>query len=202
MKSGRAAVVWVALAAAIAGPILLAAASPQLAWRQPIYVAAGFAGILALGLLLLQPVLIGGLVPGLSGPKARAWHRIVGSLVAGAVVVHVGALWVTSPPDVIDALLLDSPTPFSVWGVTAMWAIFMVALLAALRRPLRLHPRTWRIVHTVLAVVIVASSIAHAILIEGTMETYSKVALCALLLAATAKILVDFWGWLVRKKLR
>jgi hypothetical protein len=44
-----------------------------------------------------------------------------------AVVVHVGGLWITSPPDMIDALLLTSPTPFSAFGVIAMWAIFAVA---------------------------------------------------------------------------
>ena len=100
-----------------------------------------------------------------------------------AVLIHVGGLWITSPPDMIDALLFASPTPFSPFGVIAMWAIFAVALLAALRRRLGLRPRTWRIAHTLLAIVIVAGSVVHGILIEGTMETVSKAALCALVLA-------------------
>ena len=91
-----------------------------------------------------------------------------------AVVVHVAGLWITSPPDMIDALLFASPTPFSPFGVIAMWAIFAVALLAALRRRLGLRPRTWRIAHMSLAVVIVVGSVLHGILIEGTMETMSK----------------------------
>ena len=106
-----------------------------------------------------------------------------------AVMSHVGGLWITSPPDVIDALLFTSPTPFSVWGVFAMWATFAVALLAALRERLRLRPRTWRISHKSLSVVIVVGTVIHAILIEGTMETVSKVVLCALVVAATAKVL-------------
>jgi len=73
--------------------------------------------------------------------------------------------------------------------VIAMWAIFAVALLAALRR--RLGPRTWRIAHMFLAVVIVAGSVVHGILVEGPMETVSKAALCALVLAATIKVMVD-----------
>jgi hypothetical protein len=77
--------------------------------------------------------------------------------------------------------------------VTAMWAIFTVALLALLRRRLGLRLRTWRIVHLPLAVVIVAGSVAHCLLIEGTMETISKAALCAAVLAATVKVLVDLW---------
>ena len=93
-----------------------------------------------------------------------------------------------------------SPTPFSPFGVIAMWAIFAVALLAAFRR--RLRPRTWRIAHMLLAIVIVVGSAVHAILIEGTMETVSKAALCVLVLAATVKVMVDLRVWRKRKALR
>src|SRR6185295_632344 len=110
-------------------------------------------------------------------------HWIGGVLVV-AIVVHVGGLWITSPPDMIDALLLTSPTPFSPFGVIAMWAIFAVALLAVFRRRLGLRPPTWRIVHMSLAVIIVIGAAAHAMLIEGAMETMSKAALCALVVAA------------------
>jgi predicted ferric reductase len=102
----------------------------------------------------------------------------------------------------IDALLFSSPTPFSPWGVIAMWAVFAVALLAALRRRLGLGPRKWRIVHTLLAVVIVAGSVVHGMLIEGTMETMSKAALCALVLAATMKVMADLWVWRKRATAR
>ena len=69
--------IWGAVAAAIAVPIGAAAVSPQLAWRHPVYIAAGFAGIIALGLLLVQPLLIGGYLPGLSTRGRRA--HIAGS---------------------------------------------------------------------------------------------------------------------------
>ena len=110
-------------------------------------------------------------------------------------MIHVGGLWITSPPDMIDALLFASPTPFSPFGVIAMWAIFAVALLAALRRRSGLRPRTWRIAHMVLAVVIVAGGLVHTMLIEGTMETASKAVLCALVLAATIKVMTDLRVW-------
>ena len=116
-------------------------------------------------------------------------------MLVSTVVIHVGGLWITSPPDVIDALLFASPTPFSVWGVIAMWATFASALFAALHRRLRLRPRTWRISHTLLAVVIVIGTTIHAILIEGTMETVSKVALCALACVATMKVVADLRVW-------
>ena len=195
MTLARATLIWAALAAAICVPIAVAAASPLLAWRDPLYILACFAGIIALGLVLVQPLLIGGYLPGLSAYRGRRTHHWIGGALVVAVVIHVAGLWITSPPDMIDALLFASPTPFSPWGVTAMWAIFAVALLAALRRRLGLRLRTWRIVHMPLAVVIVAGSVVHAMLVEGTMETVSKAAFCALVIGATMKVMVDLRVW-------
>jgi predicted ferric reductase len=86
--------------------------------------------------------------------------------------------------------------------VIGMWVIFAVALLAALRRRLGLRPQTWRIAHMSLAVVIVAGSVIHAMLIEGAMETVSKVVLCALVLAAAIKVMIDLRVWRRRAALR
>ncbi|WP_323770813.1 ferric reductase-like transmembrane domain-containing protein [Antarctobacter sp.] len=191
----RAPLIWVALGLALGVPVLLAAQSPLLAWRQPVYIVAGFAGVLGLGLILLQPLLAGGNLPGLPLRRGRYVHRVIGSLLVASVVVHVAGLWLTSPPDVIDALLFRSPTPFSPFGVLAMWAIFGAALLAALRRRLRLPYRVWRNAHTTLAMVIVLGTVLHALLIEGTMEPLSKLALCALVVVATAVVIADLRGW-------
>lgn len=165
--------------------------SPLLAWRDPIYIIAGFAGVLALCLLLLQPLLASGALPGLALYRGRQVHRWVGAGVLSAIVIHVAGLWITSPPDVVDALLFSSPTPFSAWGVVAMWAAFAAGLLAMLWRKLRLHPSIWRKAHLSLAIIVVVGSVVHAILIEGTMETVSKLALCTLVVAATGKLLYD-----------
>jgi len=132
-------------------------------------------------------------LPGLSAYRGRRVHHWIGGTLVVAVVLHVAGLWITSPPDMIDALTYTSPTPFSPWGVTAMWAIFAVAALALFRR--RLGLRTWRIVHMSLAVIIVVGGVVHAMLVEGTMETVSKAVLCALVLAAAVKVMAD----LVRK---
>ena len=145
-------------------------------------------------LMLVQPLLVGGYLPGLSAQQMRRVHRCIGGVLVVAVVIHVVGLWITSPPDVVDALLLASPTPFSVWGVIAMWAVFASALLAALRRRLRLRPRTWRFAHSTFAGVIVVGSVVHALLIEGTMETVSKTVLCMLVFAATVTVFVDLQG--------
>jgi predicted ferric reductase len=193
MRLAKASLIWAALAAAIGVPIALAATSDLLAYRGPVYIIAGFAGMIALGLVLVQPLLIAGYLPGLQAFHGRRVHRWTGGALVVLVVVHVGGLWITSPPDMIDALTYTSPTPFSPFGVTAMWAIFAVAILAALRR--RLGLRTWRIAHMSLAVVIVVGSVVHGMLVEGTMETMSKAALCALVLAAAIKVMVELRVW-------
>jgi predicted ferric reductase len=187
MRLARGTLIWVALVAAICVPIAAAAFSPLLAWRGPVYILAGFAGIAALSLVLVQPLLIAGYLPGLSAYRGRRAHHWIGGALVAAVVIHVGGLWITSPPDMIDALTFTSPTPFSPFGVIVMWAIFAVAVLAVLRR--RLGLRTWRIAHMTLAVVIVVGGVVHAMLVEGTMETMSKAALCALVLAAATRVI-------------
>ncbi|MEM1039375.1 MAG: ferric reductase-like transmembrane domain-containing protein [Pseudomonadota bacterium] len=188
MSKWRAALIWSALAIAIGVPSVAAGLSPQLAWRDGVYILAGFSGVIALSLLLLQPLLIGNFLPGLQGRLGRVGHKWVGGGLVVAVIVHVGALWITSPPDVIDALLFVSPTQFSIWGVIAMWTVFAAALLATVRKRLGLRLMTWRVVHTALAIVTVGGTVAHAMLIEGTMETLSKAALCALVILATLMV--------------
>lgn len=185
----RTAAIWACLAAAMTVPVVVAARSPLLAWRDAVYVVAGLAGVLALALLLVQPLLSGAYLPGLRLRLARRLHGWVGAGIVVTVVVHVGALWLTSPPDVVDALLFQSPTAFSVWGVLAMWAVFGTAVLALLRGRIRLV--LWRLCHVVLAVVIAGGTVVHALLIDGTMGPLSKLGLCALVLVAAGKVVAD-----------
>lgn len=182
MGGMRAALIYAGLGAAIVVPVALIAISPQLAWRDPVYISAGIAGAVALALVLVQPVLAAGALPGLTARRGRFIHRISGAALVAAVVWHVAGLWLTSPPDVLDALALASPTPFSIWGVIAMWAVFATAILAALRRSL--GAMRWRRLHIGLGWIIAAGSIVHVVLIEGTMQPLSKVALCVLIAAA------------------
>ena len=186
---------WVVLATAVALPVLVAATSPLLAWRRPVYIGAGLAGVIGMALLLVQPLLVAGYLPGIPAPRGRRIHRWVGGALVAAVVLHVAGLWLTSPPDVVDALLFRSPTPFSVWGVIAMWAVVAAALLAVLRRRTRMRMHLWRFAHTALALLVVVGSVVHALQIEGTMGTLSKAMLCALALASTVWVIVDLRSW-------
>lgn len=200
MKPARVILIWAVPIVVVVASLVAAANSPLLAWRQPVYIVAGFAGIVAMALLLFQPLLAGGSLPGLSPTRSRSLHRWVGAALVLVVVVHVAGLWITSPPDVVDALLFVSATPFSVWGVAAMWAVFATAAMAVLRRRLRLRFRPWRLGHTALAAVTVVGSVVHAMLIEGTMEIMTKTALCVLVLLASVRTLADLRVWVIRSR--
>jgi predicted ferric reductase len=113
------------------------------------------------------------------------WHRWGGMAIIAMVVLHVGALYAYSPEDVMDALLLVAPTPFSLYGVIGLWCVILTGVLAAARRRLRFGHRRWRIAHSVLAVAIVSATAVHAVLIEGAMEEISKLAICLAALATT-----------------
>lgn len=189
----RAVLIWTVLTLVLAVPLVLAAQSNLIAYREPVYIMAGFAGIGALLVMLLQPLLAAADLPLLSVRQSRNLHRILGLSLVILVLMHVIGLYFTSPPDVIDALLFVSPTPFSVWGVIAMWAVFAAALTVALRRRLRMSPRTTRRIHTGFVIVIVAGSVVHTLLITGTMESVSKVIFCSAVAVVTAKVVFDRW---------
>lgn len=190
----REVLIWSCITIALITPILAATQSPLLAWRDPIYIAAGFCGIFGLAFLLIQPLLAGRLLPGVSIKHQRLLHRVTGVALLLAVIAHVTGLWITSPPDVIDALLFASPTPFSIWGVIAMWAVFASATVALQRRRLHIPFQTWRLVHILLAVIIVIGTIVHTLLIQGTMETASKIAFCAALFVVNFKVLAGLFN--------
>jgi len=188
-------IVWLVIALVLSVPLALSMTSPLLAWRDAIYVAAGVAGVIAMSLMFVQPLLGAGHLPGVALAPSRRAHRWFGGILVVAVVVHVAALWITSPPDVVDALLFASPTPFSVWGVVAMWALFAAALLAVLRKTLKLRPQVWRFGHTMLVSVVVLGTVIHALLIQGTMESVSKWVLAGLVLLALGKVIADLKVW-------
>lgn len=185
MLSLRSVLIWLAVVLAVTVPLIVAAQSPLLAWRDPIYILGGFAGIAGFACLLVQPLLVAGDLPGVSGGRGRRAHRWIGSVLLASVALHIGGLWITSPPDVIDALLLVSPTPFAVWGVLAMWAIAGAAASLMLRK--RVGLRTWRRTHATLVVIAAVATVLHAVQIEGTMGTISKWVLSILVLPVLAR---------------
>lgn len=180
--------VWSGLACAIICPVVIAAFSPLLDYRSEAYVVAGLSGAIALALMLLQPLLAAGYLPGLRLFQARNLHRWIGMAIVAGVALHIGGLYLTSPPDALDALLLVSPTPFSIYGVIGMWGLVLTVVLVVVRTRLGLRPRLWRLVHNGVVAVVVASSVAHALMIDGTMGAISKQLLCVAIIVALAVV--------------
>jgi len=189
----RPALIWGALALAVFVPVIAAANSPLLQWRDPLYIFAGLAGVVGMTMMLVQPLLAIGVLPGVSLLASRRLHRAVGAALVLAVLGHVIGLWMTSPPDVIDVLLFRSPTPFAIWGALAMWAVFGATMLAVLRP--RLPLRAWRWGHTVLVGLAVVGTVVHAVQIVGTMEAVTKTALSVLVVTALLWAIVRRRVW-------
>ena len=184
--------VWLILACISIGPVIIAAASPYQAARPVVYIIASLAGVLAMALLLVQPLLAAGYLPGLSLARLRAAHHWVGGTLVGLVALHVGGLYLTSPQDALDALLLVAPTPFSIYGVVAMWSVILTVLLVALRRRLGFRLQAWKTAHNGLAVIVVVATVVHALMIEGTMGYWSKWLLSLAVLAIMAVVILHF----------
>lgn len=178
---------WIAVTAIAVAPVVAAAASPLQKGREALWIIGGMAGVVGLSLLFVQPLLMAASPPLLALRAGVDWHRRGGIAIVVAVALHIGALYAYSPDDITDALLLVAPTPFSLYGVISLWCLVLTVALAASRRALRFGHRPWRILHSVLAVAVVGAGAVHAILIDGAMEPYSKLAICfAALAAATA----------------
>lgn len=177
---------WILLAFCLGMPALLAAFSPLLEWRGPVYTAAGFAGILAYSFMLWQPLLMAGHWPPIKRRYARLLHRAVGAGVILLVAVHVLGLYLISPMDVLDVLSFRSPTPFGLWGAIALYILLVLGFVVLFKRKIPLA--RWRFLHLSLASILSLTTILHVLPIEGTMESISKWILAAALLAALTRV--------------
>jgi predicted ferric reductase len=89
-----------------------------------------------------------------------------------------------------DALLLRSATPFSIYGVIALWGVLLIALLVAFRSKIKIPIKKWKTLHAVIAAIVVVASIIHALWIQGAMGTMSKWVLCGTIVFATGYAVV------------
>lgn len=182
-------------------PLLLSALSPLQTTRDVLWITGSLAGVASMSLLFLQPLWL--LASSFTRyTRARHWHRWGGVAIVAAVLLHVGALYVTSPPDVLDALLFVSPTPFSVYGVTGLIAVLLLAVLSAWRMAGGRNTARWRMAHGMLGMVVVVLGGVHAWLIDGTMSPASKLILA---LAALVTMLVGmrrFVRWPAQARVR
>lgn len=75
LRMARAFLIWAYLGLALVLPLIFVTMSEYLAWRDPVYITAGLAGVVALGLVLVQPLLAQGWLPGLHMLSGRRRSR-------------------------------------------------------------------------------------------------------------------------------
>lgn len=173
----------------------LAAASPLQRGREAVWIFGGLTGVLALALLAVQPLLTTRFVRPSLG---RRVHRWLGPTILGLAVAHVVGLWLYSPDDITDALLLQAPTPFSAWGVAGLAGLVAAGLVSTLRCPMPY--RIWKPLHLSLAVAGATSAVIHAWMILGAMESTSKALLCVAILASVVVAVTSSWRLLRQRR--
>lgn len=154
----------------VALPLSLALSDRHLADASTALILSTVAGTLAASALAMQPLL--------ARRRRIARHQLLGAVVLGLVLVHIGALFVESPADAWFALSPDGPTRARM-ALIATVALLAVVALGALRSRLPLAPATWRLLHAYLAVVVIALGIGHAVLTDGALDDGGTVVLLA-----------------------
>jgi len=161
MADLRAVALAAAAGAVVALPLSLALTDRHLADASTALVLSTVAGTLAASALAIQPLL--------ARRRRIARHQLVGAVVLGLVLVHVGALFVESPGDAWFALSPDGPTRARM-ALIATIALLAVVALGTLRTRLPLAAATWRLLHAYLAVVVIGLGIGHAVLTDGALD--------------------------------
>ena len=111
--------------------------------------------------------------------RAPPLHVVLGGVVAALVVAHVGALVIDDPDDAWFAMSPDGPTRARM-ALIATVLLVAVTLLGVLRRRLGWSGATWRLVHGVLAALVVALGVGHAVLTDGALDGVGTVVLLVL----------------------
>ena len=161
MTEPRTLALGAAAAVVVAVPLALALTDRHLAGASPALVLATATGTLAASGLAIQPLL--------ARRRRISRHQILGAILLGLVLVHVGALFVESPEDAWFALSPDGPTRARM-ALFATIALVGVVALGALRTRLPIGAATWRLLHAYLAVVVIALGIGHAVLTDGALD--------------------------------
>ncbi len=160
-----------ALAALAVLPVVLALTDFHLSAAPPALVLSTGTGALAVSALALQPFLAAraGARGGAPGRRRLRWHRLLGTVVLGLVVAHVGALFLVEVDDTLFAMSPDGPTRARM-ALIALIALIGTAILGATYRRLPIRTGTWRILHLYLAVVFIVLGVGHAVLTDGALD--------------------------------
>lgn len=106
-------------------------------------------------------------------------HGVLGLVVVGLVLTHIGALVVSEPGDALFAMSWNGPTRARM-ALLATVLLLATAGLGLLRRRLRLDALSWRVLHASLAALSIGLGVGHAVLTDGALDEEGTVVLLTL----------------------
>ena len=172
-----------AAALLLALPLVLALTDAHLSGQPAALVISTAAAALAVSALVLQPLL--------AGAGRLRWHRVLGAVALGLVLVHLGGLFVVGAEDTLFALSLDGPTRGRM-ATLATAALIAVVALGVLRARLPMAGATWRILHGFLAALVIGLGFGHAVLTDGALDGIGTPLLLAFATVALLGVLSAF----------
>ena len=176
--------------AVVTVPLVLALTDVHLTGVPAGLVISTAAAALAISALVLQPLL--------AGLGRIAWHRVLGLVTLGLVLVHIGGLATVSVEDTLFAMSPDGPTRARM-ALFATVALVVVVILGGGRARLPLSTGTWRILHGYFAAVVILLGFGHAVLTDGALDGAGTPLLYGLGAAALAGVAA---GYAARRRLR
>jgi predicted ferric reductase len=174
-------------------PTVLAATSPLQTGRDTIWIVGTLAGVLAMSLLVMQVLLPSGWLNFLVNDHKITWHRVLGISITVLVLAHVVGLYLYSPDDIGDALILAAPT-YSRLGVLSAGCLLLSLVLALARQKLPLIYTDWQILHSALAVAVVGTAIAHVAMLQGTLDGFAEGLLCGSIAIAVVMSIAHWYS--------
>jgi 3-phenylpropionate/trans-cinnamate dioxygenase ferredoxin reductase subunit len=188
------AVVYVGLA--VAPLVLSLAAGPMRdeSWTTELSLATGLVAASLLVAAYALPSRVRRLSAGLGIETVLLSHRVVALLATVLVLGHV-ALVVVADPDRLRVLDLRDAPP-RVWaGTTGTLALVLLVALAASRRRRRPRYEGWRLLHIVLATVVVVATALHVWWLHHLVSHPVLASWFGLLAAILVGLLVFRWVW-------
>ncbi len=170
-------------------------------WTE-LSVALGFIGLAMMALQFALTARINRVEASYGVDIILQFHRYTSIVAFGLILIHPIILFVTEPETLQLLNILEAPWRAR-FAVASTTALIILVVTSIWRQPLKIPYEPWRILHGILAIVIVAFGLAHALGVSYYLSLFGKsvlwgaIALCALLLLIYVRIIKP---WFMTKK--
>ncbi len=172
------------------GPLVFAVigvSGPGRGFATEFSAALGFIGLSLIGLEFAIVARFRAVTEPFGSDALVQFHRAIGLVGLGLVGVHVA---ISAPWDLVIRPF-DPDTPARVrWALLAVLALLALIGSSVWRTRLRLSYESWQMLHAVLAVTVIGSSLMHALLVDYYLSTTWKRLLWTAMAAAFVIVLV------------